>query len=75
MRRSLQKLVKRLPPPEAPRHSEVDWPLLERHVGLRYPDSFKEFVGVYGSCHWFDKLLPYYACPKNAKEGSSLHSL
>lgn len=40
----------------------------EEHVGLRYPDSFKEFLKVYGSCHWFDKVLPIYECPKTPRE-------
>jgi SMI1-KNR4 cell-wall len=71
VRRAFRKLVKRMPPPEAPRHTDVDWPLLEEHVGLRYPESFKEFVGVYGSCHWFDKLLPFYGYPKNPKEAKA----
>src|SRR5947209_386767 len=68
MDRALQKLTKLMPPPEAPRHSEVDWRLLEEHVGLTYPESFKGFVKVYGSCHWFDKLLPFYACPLTARD-------
>lgn len=60
--------MKLIPPPEAPRHTNVDWPLLEKAIGLRYPDSFKEFVSVYGSCHWFDKVLPIYTCPKTARD-------
>ena len=68
MRQSLAKLIELMPPPEAPNHREVDWPLLEEHVGLEYPRGFKEFVKVYGSCHWFDKLIPFYACPRTAAE-------
>jgi hypothetical protein len=26
---------------------------------------------VYGSSHWFDKLLPYYACPKSPREAKA----
>lgn len=71
MHKTLSKLMRRMPAPESPRHAQVDRPLLEEHIGLQYPASFKEFVGIYGACHWFDKLLPLYACPTSPKDAKA----
>ncbi|MBI3412287.1 MAG: SMI1/KNR4 family protein [Planctomycetes bacterium] len=60
-----------MPPPKSLQHTGVNWSLLEEHIGLRYPESFKEFVAVYGSCHWFDKLLPFYGHPKSPREAKA----
>jgi hypothetical protein len=61
MDRSLRRLMKLMLPLKGQRHTKVNWDRLEEHVGLPYPESFKDFVGVYGSSHWFDKLLPFYS--------------
>lgn len=68
MDRSLRKLMKRMPPLPKQRHTVVNWDLLEEHVGLRYPDSFKDFVSVYGSSHWFDKLMPFYSVAETVRQ-------
>jgi hypothetical protein len=44
---SLRKLKKLMPPLPGRRHTEVDWPLLEEHLGIVYPQSFKDFVSIY----------------------------
>src|SRR5262245_25972926 len=62
MDRALRKLMKLMPPLKRQRHTKVNWQLLEEQVGLPYPQSFKDFVSIYGSSHWFDKLLPFYSC-------------
>src|SRR3954447_11389608 len=67
MDRSLRKLMKAMPPLKGQRHTKVKWDRLEEHVSLTYPQSFKEFVSVYGSSHWFDKLLPFYSTARTAR--------
>jgi SMI1 / KNR4 family (SUKH-1) len=67
MDRSLRKLMKVMPPLKGQRHTKVNWDRLEEHVGLTYPDSFKDFVSVYGSSHWFDKLLPFYSTARTVR--------
>lgn len=68
MDEALRKLQKLLPPPKGQRQTKVNWTRLEKHVGLTYPDSFKEYVGVYGSARWFDKFLPFYDTAQTTKE-------
>jgi hypothetical protein len=67
MDRSLRKLMKVIPPLKGQRHTKVNWERLEQHVGLPYPESFKDFVSVYGSSHWFDKLLPFYSTARTVR--------
>lgn len=50
-----------MPPPENPRHCDVDWAAVEKTIGLTYPATFKEFVGVYGGSIWCDHFGPFYA--------------
>jgi len=65
MDKSLQELIEMMPPPENPRNQRVDWERLEERVGLPYPESFKEYVAVYGGSRWFDLFSPYYAAAEN----------
>ena len=65
MRRSLTRLVKRLPPPDAPTDADVDWDLLEEFLGLTYPSDFKDLIGKYGRGRWFDHASFIYDTPKN----------
>jgi hypothetical protein len=67
MDRSLRKLLKVMPPLKGQRHTKVNWGRLEEYVGLTYPNSFKDFVSVYGSAHWFDKLLPFYSTARTVR--------
>jgi len=57
----LQRLIAKMPPPARPRFRDVDWGRLEAAVGLTYPVSFKEFIGVYGGCVWCDAFSPFYS--------------
>jgi hypothetical protein len=65
---ALKSLVKKIPPPPDPRFRDVDWASLESAVGLSYPPSFKEFIGVYGGSVWFDNICPFYTEAKTDKE-------
>lgn len=65
---SLEKLKSLMPPIAGQRHTVVEWPLLEKHLGIAYPQSFKDFIGVYGSSHWFENFLPFYARPQSDTE-------
>jgi hypothetical protein len=67
MDRSLRKLMKVVSPLKGQRHTKVNWGRLEECVGLTYPQSFKDFVSVYGSSHWFDKLLPFYSTARTVR--------
>ncbi len=59
--------MKVMPPLKEQRHTKVNWERLEKHVGLTYPDSFKGFVSVYGSSHWFEMLLPFYSTARTVR--------
>lgn len=61
---ALQQLMKRMPPPTNPPFSDVDWERVEGVIKLRYPSSFKEFIGAYGSSIWFDNLSAFYCSEK-----------
>ena len=61
---ALNRLTKLVPPPADPPFRAVDWVRLEAGLGVTYPTSFKEFVGVYGGCVWFDRLGPFYSPAK-----------
>jgi len=65
---ALKRLLKKMPPPRRLRDSDVDWHRLEATVGLGYPSSFKEFIGAYGACRWFDHASPYYSTAKTDAE-------
>lgn len=56
MEPALKRLIEIMPPPAEPRQRNVDWQRLEAAVGLTYPTTFKEFIGVYGGSVWFDNL-------------------
>lgn len=62
---ALARLTEKISPPPHPRLSNVDWPRLESSVGLVYPDSFKEFVNLYGGCVWFDNVAPLFCEAKS----------
>jgi hypothetical protein len=68
---SLRKLMKLMPPLKRKRHTKVNWDRLEEQVGLPYPDSFKDFVSVYGSSHWFEMVLPFYSTAKTVRLAQS----
>jgi hypothetical protein len=65
---ALEKLMKRMPPLKKSPNTKVNWSLLEEHVGLVYPDSYKEFIAVYGSSYWLGSFVPFYACPTSQRE-------
>lgn len=64
---ALKRLIKKMPPPEKVPNKDVDWSLLENGLGLKYPDAFKEFVGVYGSSVWCDHFSPFYDLGESEK--------
>jgi hypothetical protein len=57
---TLKRLMTKMPPPPDPTGRNVDWERSEAEIGLTYPASFKEFIGVYGASIWFDNLTPLY---------------
>ncbi len=57
---ALKRLMKQLPPPSDPTGRDVNWEASEKAIGLIYPTSFKEFIGVYGGSIWFDNLTLLY---------------
>jgi hypothetical protein len=65
---ALQNLMEAMPPPRRPRSTKVQWPKLEERVGLRFPESFKEYVAVYGGSIWFDNWSPLYVTAKTTDE-------
>lgn len=65
---SLRRLTKKMPPPSDPPNRQVDWARLEAGIRLSYPDSFKEFVGVYGSSVWCEHVTPVYSTAKTDAE-------
>jgi hypothetical protein len=73
MHSSLTKLMKLMPPIRNQRHTSVNWEMLEGQVGLTYPKTFKEFVSVYGSSVWFDKLAPLYSVAANPRAIKRFH--
>lgn len=60
---SLQRLSERMMPHDGQEGTHVDWRLLEDHLGIAYPQSFKDYIAIYGCATWFDKVLPIYATP------------
>lgn len=58
----LEDLKRLMPPPDQVPCNDVDWDAVEAAVGLPYPESFKEFVAVYGGLEWFDWLQPLIPC-------------
>ncbi|MCA9067951.1 MAG: SMI1/KNR4 family protein [Planctomycetaceae bacterium] len=64
----MARLIKRIPPPDDPKDANVDWDLLEEFMGLKYPQSFKDLISVYGDVRWFDHARPYYHTPTSPVE-------
>ena len=54
----LKQLVEIMPPPDEMPSKVVDWAAVEGVVGVEYPESFKQFIAVYGGLRWFDFLQP-----------------
>jgi hypothetical protein len=61
----LQRLMQRIPPPTNVPDRDVDWSRLEAAVNLTYPVSFKDFIGVYGRCVWFDHICPLFTTARS----------
>jgi hypothetical protein len=64
---ALKRLMKKMRPPPDPTGRNVDWERSERGIGLTYPTSFKDFIGVYGASIWFDNLTLFYPERKSYK--------
>lgn len=60
MDQQLEKLKVLMPPPQNPKQNQVDWHAIEETLGLKYPTSFKDFIGVYGASKWLDYYSPFY---------------
>jgi hypothetical protein len=56
----LRRLIERMPPPANPTGRKVEWKQFEDGLDLKYPASFKDFIGVYGATIWFDDFTPFY---------------
>ena len=65
---TLSRLMDLMPPPKNLRFARVQWERLENAIGMAYPSSFKEFIGVYGGSVWFDNLSPFYTEAKSDGE-------
>lgn len=62
---ALVRLRDALPPPKELAEPEVNWPEVESKLGLRFPTSFKEYIGIYGGCsNWFDLYNVFYPDPR-----------
>jgi hypothetical protein len=68
MEAALDRLVRLVPPAEKPPGAKTEWAQLEAAIGLKYPDSFKEFAGVYGLTVWFDNFSPFFGEAKTAAD-------
>lgn len=60
MERYLEQLVSIAAPPAGVRNNDVEWDALESEMGVVYPQSFKQFVGIYGSSKWMGRKGPVY---------------
>ena len=56
MNKDLEELTKLMPPPPKGPYSDVDFPEVERQLGIEYPPDFKEFISVYGASIWCDHV-------------------
>lgn len=72
MKSEINQLIEILPPPKEVPNQIVDWDKLEKTVGLIYPNSYKEFIAVYGGCCWFDNFAPLYSTA-NSDEDISIY--
>ena len=68
MKSEIDQLIEILPPPKEVPNQIVDWDKLEKAVGLIYPNSYKEFIAVYGACCWFDDFVPLYSTANSDEE-------
>tara|TARA_R110002049_G_scaffold307408_1_gene507814 strand:+ start:1053 stop:1628 length:576 start_codon:yes stop_codon:yes gene_type:complete len=60
MDEQLTRLTQLMPPPSTLYYKNVDWEDIEKKIGIKYPTSFKEYIGVYGESVWFDTYSPFY---------------
>lgn len=49
MANALNELVSLLPPPAHPHATNIDWAIIESHLGLILPSDYKAFTKLYGS--------------------------
>lgn len=59
MEHSLERLLRRMPPPEGARKIDFGWAALEEQLGFEYPRSFKNFMSYYWRTLWFKSTYPY----------------
>lgn len=49
-----------IPPPGQPKGNKPQWNLAENELDVRYPESFKDLIEVYGNGIWFDDAKLIY---------------
>jgi hypothetical protein len=71
---ALIRLMEVLPPPKAPVDRDVNWKVHEEALGLTFPTYFKELIGAYGACIWFDNYSILYPAPHDYKTADSFRT-
>ena len=64
---ALVRLRDVLSPPDGLTDRDVNWAEVEAELAMMFPTSFKEYVGLYGGCNWFDLYFMLYPDPHEPK--------
>src|SRR5262245_34189792 len=64
---ALIQLRDALPPPKGLTDRDANWAEVEDELAPLFPTSFKEYIGLYGGCNWFDLYCVLYPATREPK--------